>query len=82
MFVRAILLVMAAIGLAQATAAGKLIASTSYLAAHGMPTDLEELREHECVVQSNAGGSATWHLQDMSGMQKVSYQDWMPASGA
>jgi hypothetical protein len=36
-----------------------------------MPTDLEELREHECVVQSSAGGSATWHLQDMNGMQKV-----------
>lgn len=50
---------------------GELIASPSYLAAHGVPTDLEELREHECVVQSNTGGSATWHLQDMNGMQKV-----------
>lgn len=50
---------------------GELIASPSYLAAHGMSTELEELREHECVVQSSAGGSATWHLQDMNGMQKV-----------
>jgi len=49
---------------------GELIASPSCLAAHGMPTDLEELREHECVVQSNAGGGVTWHLQDMNGMQK------------
>jgi DNA-binding transcriptional LysR family regulator len=37
---------------------------------HGVPTSLEELREHDCVVQSNAGGSVTWHLQDMNGMQK------------
>ncbi|MFM9928255.1 LysR family transcriptional regulator [Variovorax sp. H27-G14] len=49
---------------------GELIASPSYLEAHGMPTDLEELREHECVVQSNAGGSVTWYLQDMNGVQK------------
>ncbi len=49
---------------------GDLIASPSYLATHGMPTDLEELREHECVVQSNTGGCVTWHLQDMNGMQK------------
>ncbi len=50
---------------------GELIASPSYLAAHGMPTDPEELREHECAAQSNADGGATWHLQDMNGVQKV-----------
>ena len=49
---------------------GELIASPSYLAAHGMPADLEELSEHECVVQSDASGSVTWRLQDMDGMQK------------
>ncbi len=49
---------------------GELIASPAYLAAHGTPTDPEELREHECVVQCNTGSGVTWHLQDMNGMQK------------
>lgn len=49
---------------------GELIASPSYLATRGMPADPEELSEHECVIQSDARGCATWRLRDMHGTEK------------
>ncbi|MBT2336560.1 LysR family transcriptional regulator [Variovorax paradoxus] len=49
---------------------GELSASPSYLAAHGTPINLDELSAHECVVQPDSSGGATWHLQDLDGTQK------------
>ncbi len=48
---------------------GELVASPAYLAAHGVPASLDELSEHECVVQPDAGGYATWRLQDLEGAE-------------
>jgi DNA-binding transcriptional LysR family regulator len=49
---------------------GELTASPAYLAAHGVPTALEDLSEHECVVQPDASGNAIWRLQDVEGVEK------------
>jgi len=49
---------------------GELTASPAYLAAHGVPMSLEDLGEHECVVQPDASGNAIWRLQDAQGVEK------------
>ncbi|MDQ0081932.1 transcriptional regulator, LysR family [Variovorax sp. YR634] len=43
---------------------GGLLASPAYLAAHGAPTNLEELSRHACVTQPpDTGNFTTWRLQ-------------------
>jgi DNA-binding transcriptional LysR family regulator len=49
---------------------GELVASPAYLAARGVPASLEELSEHECVVQPDASGFATWRLEDLEGAEQ------------
>lgn len=48
---------------------GELLASPTYLAAHGTPVNLQELSEHQCVVQPDASGYTTWRLQDHAGAE-------------
>jgi DNA-binding transcriptional LysR family regulator len=48
-----------------------LVASPSYLAARGLPTSLESLREHDCLPQSNRTGPVVWHLQGPGGSTEI-----------
>lgn len=50
---------------------GGLLASPTYLAAHGAPADLGELAEHECVTQPpETGNFAIWRLQGPDGAEE------------
>jgi len=49
---------------------GELTASPTYLAARGVPMALEDLSEHECLVQPDSSGNATWRLQDAEGAER------------
>lgn len=44
-----------------------LYASPGYLANRGVPSSLEELDDHACVVFRPQGGQAVWHLHDEQG---------------
>ena len=48
-----------------------LVASPSYLAARGVPTSLESLRDHDCLPQSNRTGPVVWHLQGPGGASEI-----------
>jgi DNA-binding transcriptional LysR family regulator len=48
-----------------------LVASPSYLAARGVPTSLESLRDHDCLPQSNRTGPVAWHLQGPAGAGEI-----------
>lgn len=39
-----------------------LVASPAYIARHGVPTLLQDLEEHDCLVFSHPSGKATWRL--------------------
>lgn len=46
------------------TSHAALLASPTYLAAHGTPTTLQELTKHECVISlPETGSCTTWRLQ-------------------
>jgi DNA-binding transcriptional LysR family regulator len=48
-----------------------LVASPPYLAARGVPTSLESLREHDCLPQSNRTGPVVWHLHGRGGASEI-----------
>jgi DNA-binding transcriptional LysR family regulator len=48
-----------------------LVASPSYLAARGVPTSLDSLREHDCLPQSNRTGPVVWHFQGPGGASEI-----------
>jgi DNA-binding transcriptional LysR family regulator len=48
---------------------GGLVASPAYLEAHGTPASLHELQNHECLVQTDSSGHASWRLQDEMGAE-------------
>jgi DNA-binding transcriptional LysR family regulator len=41
-----------------------VVASPGYLAAHGTPAVPEELRGHQCIVDTNLQGQANWRFVD------------------
>ncbi|WP_440534679.1 substrate binding domain-containing protein [Variovorax sp. YR566] len=46
------------------TSQGELLASPTYLTAHGTPTSLQELTKHACVISPpGSGDCTTWRLQ-------------------
>jgi DNA-binding transcriptional LysR family regulator len=47
------------------------VASPSYLAARGVPTSLQSLRDHDCLPQSNRTGPVVWHLQGPGGASEI-----------
>jgi DNA-binding transcriptional LysR family regulator len=51
-----------------------LFASPGYLAAHGTPRKLAQLREHECVLFRGARGKARWTLEGKRGKESVEVQ--------
>jgi DNA-binding transcriptional LysR family regulator len=48
-----------------------LVASPSYLAARGMPEELDSLSEHDCLPLSNRSGPVTWRLDGRDGLVEV-----------
>jgi DNA-binding transcriptional LysR family regulator len=48
-----------------------LVASPSYLAARGMPEELDSLTEHDCLPLSNRSGPVTWRLDGRDGLVEV-----------
>jgi DNA-binding transcriptional LysR family regulator len=48
-----------------------LVASPSYIAAHGAPTTLESLREHDCLPQSRRTGPVVWYLEGPGGKREI-----------
>ena len=47
-----------------------LVASPSYLAAHGMPSSLQDLVNHACVTFSQPGSHTIWHLNGPNGIDE------------
>ncbi len=48
-----------------------LVASPRYLQAHGLPSTLQELREHDCLTVSSRHPRVTWTLQGPEGDEEV-----------
>ncbi|WP_397534982.1 LysR family transcriptional regulator [Roseateles sp.] len=46
-----------------------LVASPAYIAAHGAPSNLEELATHDCLVFAHPSGRATWRLSTHDGTE-------------
>ena len=50
-----------------------LMASPAYLAEHGTPGTLQDLRSHACVSFTQAGSQATWRLSGPGGTEEVHF---------
>lgn len=48
-----------------------LAASQQYLDAYGIPRDVEELSNHNCIVPSHPSGQSTWSLIGSSGVEHI-----------
>jgi LysR family transcriptional regulator AphB len=48
-----------------------LVASPSYLAAHGWPSNPESLAEHECLPLARGSGRVNWRLDGPAGLTEV-----------
>ena len=46
-----------------------LVASPSYIAAHGAPASLQELQHHDCLIFGHPSGRATWRLTGPDGAE-------------
>jgi DNA-binding transcriptional LysR family regulator len=46
-----------------------LVASPSYIAAHGAPATLPELQHHDCLIFGHPSGRATWRLTGPDGAE-------------
>jgi DNA-binding transcriptional LysR family regulator len=46
-----------------------LVASPSYIAAHGTPATLQELQHHDCLIFGHPSGRATWRLNGPDGAE-------------
>jgi len=46
-----------------------LVASPSYIAAHGVPATLQELQHHDCLIFGHPSGRATWRLTGSDGAE-------------
>ena len=54
-----------------ATPGDHLVASPGYLAARGMPSGLQDLRDHDCVTAGHAAGNVIWELTGPDGTIEV-----------
>ncbi len=59
-----------------------LVASPSYLKAHGHPNALQELSRHDCLTASGQPGAATWTLQGPGGSEEVKVSGRFSANSA
>ncbi len=59
-----------------------LVASPSYLAARGTPTQPQALSTHDCIPQSNRSGPVTWHLQGPDGPTSIEISGKFRANAA
>lgn len=50
--------------------ADRLVASPAYLAAHGQPTNLQDLSRHACVTYSQPGKQTSWRLIGPTGVSE------------
>jgi DNA-binding transcriptional LysR family regulator len=48
-----------------------LVASPAYVKAHGAPTNLESLYEHDCLPQSPGTGPVVWHFDGPDGSSEI-----------
>lgn len=48
-----------------------MVASPAYIAAHGSPSTLQDLVNHDCVIFAQPGGHATWRLIGPQGEEEV-----------
>lgn len=48
-----------------------MVASPAYLAAHGTPTTLRDLVNHDCVSFAHPSGQTTWRLTGPEGIEEV-----------
>jgi len=60
----------------------RLVASPSYVAAHGAPTKPQSLGAHECLAQSNRSGPVVWHLQGPDGPSETEISGRFRANNA
>ncbi|WP_207002439.1 LysR family transcriptional regulator [Trinickia mobilis] len=62
------------------TARRRLVASPEYIGARGMPTSLDELSQHDCLLISRDFGHGMWHLNGPDGRVEVQVQGHLLAS--
>jgi DNA-binding transcriptional LysR family regulator len=62
------------------TARRRLVASPGYIDAHGTPTSIDELGQHDCLRISRTFGPGTWHLNGSDGRFEVQVQGRLQAS--
>ena len=48
-----------------------MVASPAYLATHGVPASLQDLRTHFCVSAGHPSGLTTWRLRGLDGVEEV-----------
>lgn len=59
-----------------------LVASPSYLARRGTPTELQALAAHDCLLQSNRSGPVVWRLEGPDGAAEVAVSGPFRANAA
>jgi DNA-binding transcriptional LysR family regulator len=58
----------------------RLVASPEYIGARGMPTSLDELSQHDCLLISRDFGPSTWYLNGPDGRIGVHVQGRLQSS--
>lgn len=58
----------------------RLVASPEYIEARGMPTNLDELSQHDCLLISRDFGPGTWYLNGPDGRIGVQVQGRLQSS--
>jgi DNA-binding transcriptional LysR family regulator len=58
----------------------RLVASPEYIGARGMPTSLDELSQHDCLLISRDFGPSTWYLNGPDGRIGVQVQGRLQSS--
>jgi DNA-binding transcriptional LysR family regulator len=64
------------------TAYRRLVASPRYLEARGMPTNLDELSQHDCLLISRDFGPGMWYLNGPEGRSAIQVQGRLLASSS
>ncbi|WP_321912011.1 LysR family transcriptional regulator [Burkholderia cepacia] len=54
-----------------ATSRRQLVAAPTYLASRGMPADLNELAQHDCLLVSRKSGPQVWQFNNLEGAAQI-----------
>jgi DNA-binding transcriptional LysR family regulator len=60
----------------------RLVASPKYLEAYGTPANLDELKQHDCLLVSRSTGPQTWRLKGPEGQVEVPVRSRFLASAS